>query len=136
VDLSKGKYVLIIREPIAWNDHEKDDQKYKTEGESGKVNVTIPHLRVPPLPMPKECVEEISGSLRLFETHKWIETMREPITSSFTNEGDVMDQTTNLGGEKTRRSTRRTMVMAEEIRCSWFEKRKKAQQRKRTGNVG
>ncbi len=34
-----------------------------------------------------------------------------------------MDQTANLGGEKTGRSTRRAMVMAEEIRCDWFEER-------------
>lgn len=46
-----------------------------------------------------------------------------------------MDQTTNLGGEKTGRSARRSMVMAKEIRCDWFEERKNAQQRKRTGNV-
>jgi hypothetical protein len=46
-----------------------------------------------------------------------------------------MDQTTNLGGEKTGRSTRGTMVMAEEIRCGWFEERKNPQQRKRTGDV-
>lgn len=46
-----------------------------------------------------------------------------------------MDQMTNLGGEKTGRSTRRTMVMAEEIRCGWFEERKNAQQRKRPGDV-
>lgn len=46
-----------------------------------------------------------------------------------------MDQTTNLGGEKTGRSTRRFMVMAKEIRCGWFEERQNAQQRKRAGNV-
>lgn len=46
-----------------------------------------------------------------------------------------MDQTTNLGGEKTGRSTRRAMEMAEEVRCGWFEERKNAQQRKRAGNV-
>jgi hypothetical protein len=47
-----------------------------------------------------------------------------------------MDQTTNLGGEKTGRSTRKAMVMADEIRGGWFEEWKNAQQRKRAGNVG
>lgn len=46
-----------------------------------------------------------------------------------------MDHMTNLGGEETGRSSRRIVLMAEEIRCGWMERQKNDQERKRQRNV-